>query len=239
MPIVRSLFRTVRYHLGTVAFGSFVQFIRLFLEYIDSQTKKLQEKNKGLKYVMVCLKCLVACFERCVKYLTRNAYIIVAIRGTGFCSAGLAVFKLLSKHGAQIAMTTTIAAFLMFLGKVVIMGACGVVGFLWLDGLAGLSVNTSRYMYSGASGIGSAFLHVYDLGIETILISYCIDLDENKPPRYKFSNSLAKAAGQVVSKIKHGAHPDEIEKKKSSGGDTTSSAYIVPDDASEESLDFL
>eukprot|EP00944_MAST-04C_sp_MAST-4C-sp1_P009183 g9183.t1 len=247
MPIARSLFRTVRYHLGTVAFGSLliaiVQFIRLFLEYIDSQTKKLQEKNKGLKYVMVCLKCLVACFERCVKYLTRNAYIIVAIRGTGFCSAGLAVFKLLSKHGAQIAMTTTIAAFLMFLGKVVIMGACGVIGFLWLDGLAGLSspILPVICILVLALCVGSAFLHVYDLGIETILISYCIDLDENKPPRqYKFSNSLAKAAGQkVVSKIKHGAHPNEIEKKKSSGGDTTSSAYIVPDDASEESLDFL
>ena len=51
MPVTKSLWRTVRYHLGTIAFGSLliaiVQFVRFILEYIDSQTKKLQEKNKN------------------------------------------------------------------------------------------------------------------------------------------------------------------------------------------------
>jgi solute carrier family 44 (choline transporter-like protein), member 2/4/5 len=245
MPVTKSLWRTVRYHLGTIAFGSLliaiVQFIRFILEYIDSQTKKLQEKNKGLKYLLICLKCAVACFERCVKYLTRNAYIIVSIQGVGFCSAGMAVFNLLSKHGAQIAMSSTISAFLMFLGKIVIMGGCTVIGFLWLDTLTGLSspVLPLICILILSYCVGSAFLYVYDLGIETILISYCIDLEENKPPReYMFSKELAKAAGQkVVSKVKHGEHPEDIMKRKSGG--TASSAYVVPDDSSEEEIDFL
>ena len=81
-------------------------------------------------------------------------------------------------------------------------------------------------MYSGACIVywKCIFACLNRLGIETILISYCIDLNyENKPPRqYKFIYSLAKAAGQknAIVKIKHGAHPDEVEKKKSSGGDT-------------------
>ena len=53
-----------------------------------------------------------------------------------------------------------------------------------------------------------------------------------------FSKELAKAAGQkVVSKVKHGEHPQDIVKRKSGG--TSSSAYVVPDDSSEEEIDFL
>jgi choline transporter-like protein 2/4/5 len=249
MPVTKSLWRTIRYHLGTIAFGSLliaiVQFIRFILEYIDSQSKRLQERNKGLKYLLCILKCAVACFERCIKYLTRNAYIIVAIRGISFCSAGMAVFKLLGAHGAQIAMSGTISAFLMFLGKIVISCSCTVIGFLWLDTLSGLSspVLPLICILILSYCVGSAFLYVYDLGIETILISYCIDLDENKPPReYMFSKELAKAAGQkVVSKVKHGEHPAErIERRKSTSNDTKSSSYVVPDSASDDgSTDFL
>ena len=154
--------------------------------------KKLQEKNKGLfDCLQLHKKCLYRSYSRHILF-----------RGT----SGVYCFPS-TEH--KIAMTTTISAFLMFLGKVVIMGACGVIGFLWLDGLAGLSspILPVICILVLALCVGSAFLHVYDLGIETILISYCIDLDENKPPRqYKFSNSLAKAAGQKLSvKLNMGA----------------------------------
>merc|ERR1712100_684969 len=44
--------------------------------------------------------------------------------------------------------------------------------------------------------IATAFLNVYDLGISAILICFCIDLEENKPGSYMFSESLARAAGK-------------------------------------------
>ena len=43
--------------------------------------------------------------------------------------------------------------------------------------------------------VGSAFLFVYDLGIETLLVSFCIDKDENTEGTYRCSPSLARAAG--------------------------------------------
>ena len=49
-PVIKSCFRTARYHLGTVMFGGFiiaaVQFARAILEYIEANTKTWQEKNK-------------------------------------------------------------------------------------------------------------------------------------------------------------------------------------------------
>lgn len=49
-PVLRSLRRTLVFHLGSIALGSFViaviQFVRLVLEYIDKKTRKIQQEAK-------------------------------------------------------------------------------------------------------------------------------------------------------------------------------------------------
>ena len=52
--------------------------------YIGHQTKELQERNKLLKVAFLACACALWCFEKVVKYLTRNAYIFIAITGEGF-----------------------------------------------------------------------------------------------------------------------------------------------------------
>ena len=64
-----------------------IQLVRIALEYIDRQTKQVQELNKLTKYAMMALKCCALCFEKIVKYLTRNAYIYIAITGENFLSS--------------------------------------------------------------------------------------------------------------------------------------------------------
>lgn len=55
-PVAASLKRTLRFHIGSLIFGSFViavvQFARLVLEYIDHQTKDMQESNTMVKIAM-------------------------------------------------------------------------------------------------------------------------------------------------------------------------------------------
>lgn len=89
---------TIRYHLGTVAFGSLIiaiiKTIRTVLAYIQRQAKK--SKNKVLEYVMMCLQCFMWCLEKIMKFINKHAYIITAIYGHGFCrSAGKAFWLLL------------------------------------------------------------------------------------------------------------------------------------------------
>ena len=49
IPILRSAGRVARYHLGSMALGSFViavcQLLRALLEYLDRQTRQAQEAN--------------------------------------------------------------------------------------------------------------------------------------------------------------------------------------------------
>ena len=52
-PIRKSIGRATRYHLGSIALGSFivavVQFVRAIMEYVNKKTKKLQDTNPVVK----------------------------------------------------------------------------------------------------------------------------------------------------------------------------------------------
>lgn len=75
LPVLRSYWRTLRYHFGSMAFGSLiiaiVQFMRIALEYIDQKMKSTKQGNKIVKLTMLCLKCCLWCFEKCMKFLNK------------------------------------------------------------------------------------------------------------------------------------------------------------------------
>ena len=76
-PIRKSMYRATRYHLGSIAFGSFivavVQFVRAIMEYVDKKTKKAQAANPIVKFFMCCIKYCLWYLEKVLKYINRNA----------------------------------------------------------------------------------------------------------------------------------------------------------------------
>merc|ERR1719436_910437 len=93
--------RTVlRYHVGTVAFGSFivavVQFIRYLMKYFEKQAEA--QKNKVMVLVLKCIGCCIWCFEKCIKFLNKNAYIQIALLGKGFCTSAKEAFFLIARN---------------------------------------------------------------------------------------------------------------------------------------------
>jgi solute carrier family 44 protein 1 (choline transporter-like protein) len=74
-PIFRSFYNLVRYHLGTVAMGSLiialVQLVRTILAAIQYQVKG--HENAVSKCVFRTCQCCLYCFEKILKYLSRNA----------------------------------------------------------------------------------------------------------------------------------------------------------------------
>ena len=101
VPLLRSLGRVLRYHLGSIAFGSFiiavVRLIRLILLAIDKYTKDAQNKNLLLKLTIKCVQCCMYCLEKTLKYITDYAYIYVALQGSSFCGACFATFSLITR----------------------------------------------------------------------------------------------------------------------------------------------
>ena len=56
-PILDSFYRVYRYHAGSMAMGSALLAVtttlRLILFYVEQNTKKLQESNKFVKYLII------------------------------------------------------------------------------------------------------------------------------------------------------------------------------------------
>ena len=41
----------------------------------------------AVNFVVKCAACCIACFERLIRFLTDNAYIMMAITGKNFCAS--------------------------------------------------------------------------------------------------------------------------------------------------------
>lgn len=98
--LTRGVGRTIRYHLGTVAFGALIlticRIIRVILEYIDQKLKKYD--NAVTRGILCCLKCFFWCLESFLKFLNRNAYIMCAVHGGNFCTSAKDAFNLLMRN---------------------------------------------------------------------------------------------------------------------------------------------
>ena len=67
--------------------------------------------------------------EKVLKYINRNAYILVAVKGYSYCYSALQAIKLIILNMLRIAAVNTVGDFLTWLGKIVITGACALGAF--------------------------------------------------------------------------------------------------------------
>jgi choline transporter-like protein 2/4/5 len=193
-PIFNAWHRTLRFHFGSVVFGgavvATVQLIRAALAYLDHHSKWMQESNKFMKIMFKVVQCLLWCFEKSIKYITGNAFIMVAMRGEPFCSSAVTAFTLMIKNVGQFMVAIFVSKVIVILGKVLIVGGSFLSCFMWLN------LNTSTYGAGGSAEItnnmipnlltvlisyliGSSFLHVYELCMDTLLICFLEDFKEN------------------------------------------------------------
>lgn len=215
VPILSALGRTIRYHLGSVAFGSciiaLVQLARAIMFYIDQQTKGLQGKSCILRILMKIVHCILWCFEKCVKYLAKNAYIFVALKGSSFCFAAFDTFNCIKANLGQMAIVAGVSGYLMLIGKLVIVALSTAVAYMWVVFSGDLQnypepgdnpggTISSPFMPVIATAIlsffvAAVFMDVYAISIDTILVCFCVDKSANEGKKYYMSNSLRKQAG--------------------------------------------
>ncbi|XP_065809797.1 choline transporter-like protein 2 isoform X2 [Labrus bergylta] len=190
-PIFSSLGRALRYHTGSLAFGSLilslVQVIRVLLEYLDQKLKGAQ--NKCAQFILKCMKCCFWCLEKCIKFLNRNAYIMIAIYGKSFCPSARDAFFLLMRNIIRVAVLDKVTDFLLFLGKLLIIGIVGIFSFFFFSGRiraveeAAPSLNyywvPILTVVVGSYLIAHGFFSVYAMCVDTLFLCFCEDLERN------------------------------------------------------------
>uniref|UniRef100_A0A673KPG7 Choline transporter-like protein n=1 Tax=Sinocyclocheilus rhinocerous TaxID=307959 RepID=A0A673KPG7_9TELE len=181
-PLASSFGRALRYHTGSLAFGalilSIVQFIRIILEYLDHKLKGAH--NAFTRFLLCCLKCCFWCLEHFIKFMNRNAYIMISIYGKNFCASARDAFFLLMRNVMRVAVLDKVTDFLLFLGKLLISGSVGEIcviqeevpslNYYWVPLL---TVIFGSYM------IAHGFFNVYAMCVDTLFLCFCEDLERN------------------------------------------------------------
>uniref|UniRef100_A0A3B3ULP8 Choline transporter-like protein n=2 Tax=Poecilia TaxID=8080 RepID=A0A3B3ULP8_9TELE len=192
-PVGASFLRTLRYHVGSLAFGSLiltlVQIVRVILEYIDHKTKSAQ--NPCARFVLCCLKCCFWCLEKFIKFINRNAYIMIAIYGKNFCVSAKNAFSLLMRNVIRVVVLDKVTDILLFFGKLLVVGGVGVLSFFFFSGRIKLPGDTFRsetlnYYWMpiitvvfGSYLIAHGFFSVYNMCVDTLFLCFLEDLERN------------------------------------------------------------
>ncbi|XP_043860934.1 choline transporter-like protein 4 [Dromiciops gliroides] len=226
-PLSAAFFRTLRYHTGSLAFGALiltlVQMVRVVLEYLDHKLRGAQ--NSLIRCFMCCLKCCFWCLEKFIKFLNRNAYIMIAIYGKNFCVSAKNAFMLLMRNIIRVVVLDKVTDLLLFFGKLLVVSGVGILSFFFFTGrIPALkeefrSPNLNYYWLPimvtiiGAYVIASGFFSVFSMCVDTLFLCFLEDLERNdgsvdKP--YYMPKSLMK----ILGKKNEYASQEKKKKKK-------------------------
>ncbi|XP_076610488.1 choline transporter-like protein 4 [Chaetodon auriga] len=224
-PLSASFIRSLRYHVGSLAFGALiltlVQLVRIILEYIDHKTKAAQ--NPCARFLLCCLKCCFWCLEKFIKFLNRNAYIMIAIYGKNFCVSAKNAFLLLMRNVVRVVVLDKVTDLLLFFGKLLVVGGVGILSFFFFSGrilLPGTTFRSETLNYYwmpiitvvfGSYLIAHGFFSVYNMCVDTLFLCFLEDLERNDGSQQKpyfMSKNLMKILNKSNKAPKRGRGKD-------------------------------
>lgn len=183
LPVISSMLRTTRYHLGTLAKGSFiitlVKIPRLILTYIHSQLKG--KENACARCMLKACVCCLWCLEKCLAYLNQNAYTATAINSTNFCTSAREAFVILVENALRVAAINTVGDFVLFMGKVLIVSCTAFAGILALNYQRDYTVWVLPLLIAClfAFLVAHCFLSVYENVVDALFLCFAVDTKYN------------------------------------------------------------
>ncbi|XP_054649065.1 choline transporter-like protein 1 isoform X3 [Dunckerocampus dactyliophorus] len=182
-PIVRAALRLLRYHVGTVAKGSFiitlVKIPRLLLIYVSKQLKG--KENACARCVLKSCICCLWCLEKCLNYLNQNAYAATAINSTSFCTSARDAFVLLVENALRVATVNAIGDLVLFLGKILIVTTTAFAGVLLLNARRDYAewLLPLVIVCLFAFLVAHCFLSVFEMVVDVLFLCFAIDTKYN------------------------------------------------------------
>lgn len=182
-PILKSYGYLFNFHLGTVAFGSLLiailQIVRLFFTLVKKAIS--DPKNEVSQFLFKISSCCLYCLEKALVYLTRNAYIEVAIFGDKLWTSGQRAYHMLVNNALRVAAINSVGDFVLFLGKVLVVVCSVLIGYEILQKRETLHYSVVPLVVIGivAYLISHAFMTAFEMIIDTIFICFCEDCEMN------------------------------------------------------------
>jgi len=201
--------QTAFYHLGTLAFGSFilavVRMVCLVLEYISRKVKA--HDNFVTRAIIWIMRFFFWLMDAFLKFATRNAYIMCAIHGHNFITSAKDSFKLVMRNPLRIVTLDIAMGFLFFVSKVLLSAGAGVSTYFFLSNypeafklhynvVPAILVAIFTYL------ITHVFFGVYSTAVDTLFLCFLEDCERNDgSPEKPFF--MSKQLKKILGKRNH------------------------------------
>ena len=164
---------------------------------------------------MRLVNCLLWVLQKIVELIAHEAYVIVAIDGTGFCGSAVHATGLMASNMVRMATLTVVSDGLLFLGKLGTAASSAFFTFVYLDktypaGKLSSPLVPVIVVFLTAFAIASVGFGVVEQAINTTMLAMCDDEDKNggaakwAPPALMEATDVAKAhEAAVAEKKKH------------------------------------
>lgn len=184
-PISRGVTTGLFYHLGSLAFGSFLLSLVIVIKWILVILSKINPVPKGANevagFLCKCAVCCADCLERFVNFLDHQAYIRIALTGESFCTAARNAFEAMTANAGRFAALGGINYIFNFLGKVVITVGTTYAGFYYITHQE--TFKDSIYSPLGPTVVfaissylvSALFMGVYETAADTIIQTFILD----------------------------------------------------------------
>lgn len=189
--VTASFFRAVRYHLGDIAFGSFliatIRYIRIIIEFIDNRLRRKTTATTASDVANTAARSSACCFrvffwllDRFLKYIDRNAYIMMSMYGEGYLQSAKRAVELLYNNSTRALVLDYVTYFVLLVSRITITGIAGYITaqemftadlhYKWLP---------IALVVLGTYFISKGLFSVYSMAVDTLFICFLIDSTNN------------------------------------------------------------
>lgn len=116
----------------------------------------------------------MACFERFIEFLNKNAYIQMAISGKNFCSSAVEAFVLMVRNPFRFAIVGLLGSMFTILGILIVFACVAMFSYVMLttgslkDKLNSPFLPLLICLWIGFA-VAKMFMSIYEMSIDTIL----------------------------------------------------------------------
>lgn len=213
-PVLMSVWWMVRYHIGSIAFGSLilaiVYVIRITAQYIHEKFREeMNQDNNINRYISCLLLCFINCLERFIKFFNKHAYVEIALRSTNFCTSAGNGMKVVQNNFLKFGILHGLGEIVMNIVILFIVMIGTFIGYLLI-----VVISDEKTEFNGTAGslvvvalitlgIASLFGHIWEVSSDSIMHCHCLDEElsggrpRNSTGRIEEALSNRKHAGYV------------------------------------------
>ena len=150
---------------------------------LKQRTLGIDATQGPMKFILKCASCCIACFERLIRFLTDNAYIMMAITGKNFCSSAQESFYLVLRSGSQYAVTYGATKIFVFIGKACIVSLSALSGYLivmeteYLNEKIYYPLSVTIAFVIASFPVPMVFMEFFEMAANSLLVCICLEMD--------------------------------------------------------------